>query len=352
MPISSIPLRNFSTIVSQPNVRDQDVVSVDGDGTPRIKSEFQTEKDNLRLGHKVEVIKKGHNDAFDAFISSLETAHGRHSNFMKRPGIMALHNIKESGTPLRARHIRIALDDSPLPTKSRMISIGGGPRGIGQVSEEIQFLKKHQKDFAAIEKLGGKYNMTTMVMDKGKFDDLGRGTAWTEQNKEGTVNTGAERGYEERMPAYYRANKNKILAELKDHPVAKAMFKAALTEGKDGSILIDRAALTRAIQGREELEHFKNLLAVLDNDELHSMYKLVLMPETEVTGIDLSNPKMPVVETDRGKWTADIVRLNTGTVVAPPLDPGTKEDVLRHSYIGPMSSERVKEKRNYSPPSR
>ena len=84
-------------------------------------------------------------------------------------------------------------------------------------------------------------------------------------------------------------------------------------------------------------------MTILDDDEMASMYRLVLIPETNVTGLDLSDPKMPHVITASGTLAADTVRLNTGTVSASPLKEEQK-DVLKHSYIGPMDSERVKEK--------
>ena len=339
-----IPLDKFYSLVNYADVHRDDVVSVDRDGTPEVirKATAELEAEKAKFPSRVSVadIKRKNSQSIEAFISSLEQVHGKDSEFMRRLDVMALRNLSHTGKPLLARHIRSVQDaKSPNAGESRLISVGGGPRGVTQASEEVKFLKENRKDFAAIEKLGGKYSMTTIVMDKGKFDDMGRGTAWTEQNK-GTVNTGAETGYEQRLSVYYRLNKKEILAELKEHPVARAMFKAALVEGKNGAVAVDRSALTRSLQGREELEYFKNLLGGLDDEELSGIYNLVLMPETQVTGIDLSSPKMPVVETGEGKWPANTVRLNTGTVVAPPLKP-EQEDVVSHSYIGPMDPEKV-----------
>ncbi|MDE0283228.1 MAG: hypothetical protein OXN26_01575 [Gammaproteobacteria bacterium] len=344
MPIS---LDKFYSLVNHPDIHRDDVISVDRDGAPEViskaKAELEAEKAKFPYRVSVADIERKNSRSIEAFISSLEQVHGKDSEFMNRLDVMALRNLSHTGKPLLARHIRSVQNvESPRTRESRLISVGGGPRGITQASEEIKFLKKYRKDFTAIEKLSGKYNMTTMVMDKGKFDDMGRGTAWTEQNK-GTVNTGAEIGYGERLSVYYRLNKKEILAELKAHPVARAMFKAALAEGKNGAVVVDRAALTRALQGREELQYFKNLLGELDDEELSGIYNLALMPETQVTGIDLSNPRMPLVETDTGKWPAGTVRLNTGTIVAHPLKP-EQEDVLPHSYIGPMDPEKVKTK--------
>lgn len=345
MPIS---LTDFYSLLNQPNLHNDDVVSVNQRGAPEIKAKSKTdfEAEKAKLSRQVNLnVRRNNRHSVDAFIASLENTYGRDSEFMRRLDVMALRNIRDAGKPLRTRHIRAIQNADPAPrSKSRLVSIGGGPRGLSQASEELKFLKKHEADFVALRRLGGNPCMTTTVIDRGKFDDFGRGAAWTEQNTVGTVNTGAESGYEGRLLAYYRTHKDEILAELKEHPVARAMFRAALTEGEDGSILIDRAALTRAIQGREEQEHFRNLLGILDDDELSGMYKLVLLPETEVTGIDISNPGVPEVKTGSGTLPADTVRLNTGTVSAPPLDPSKQQDVLKHSYIGPMDSEKVKEK--------
>ena len=319
----SIPPSGFYDLVNRPNIHSDDVVSVNQDGNletkTKAKAEFEAEK--AKFSRKVTVVdvRQNNSRSVEAFISSLERTHGRDSEFMKRLDVTALRNLKETGKPLRARHIRAIQNDNPTPTtRSRLISVGGGPRGISQASEEIKFLKLHEPDFVALRKLGGKPFMTTTVIDRGKFEAFGLGAAWTEQNRLGTANTGAELGNENRLLAYYRVHKEEILTELKGNPIARAMFKGALTEGKAGDILVDRAALTRALVGKEEQEHFRNLLAILDDDEISSMYRLVLIPETNVTGLDLSNPKMPRVKTAVGRLEADTVRLNTGTVSASP----------------------------------
>ncbi len=341
-------LSDFYSLLNQPNIHNDDVVSLDQIGNPEIKTRNKAglEAEKAKFSRQVSSANIRRNSgSVEAFIASIEGAHGRDSEFMRRVDVKALRNLKDAGKPLRARHIRAIQNASATPTtKSRLISIGGGPRGLSQTSEELKFLKRHEADFVALRGLGGKPYMTTTVIDRGKFDDFGRGAAWTERNTVGTVNTGAELGYGDRLLAYYRTHKDEILTELKEHPVARAMFRAALTEGKNGDILIDRAALTRSIQGREEQEHFRNLLDILDDDELSGMYKLVLLPETEAIGVDISRPDEPQVKTDSETLTADTVRLNTGTVSAPPLDTSKQQNVLMHSYIGPMDSEKVKEK--------
>ena len=216
----SIPPSSFYELANRPDIQSDDVVSVKEDGNletkTKTKAEAETEKAKFSRRVTLVDVKKNNSRSVEAFISSLERTHGRDSEFMKRLDVMALRNLKESGEPLRARHIRAIHNDNPTPTtRSRLISIGGGPRGISQASEEIKFLKLLKPDFIALKKLGGKPFMTTTVIDRGKFEAFGLGAAWTEQNRLGTANTGAELGYENRLLAYYRAHKKEILTDLK-----------------------------------------------------------------------------------------------------------------------------------------
>ena len=211
-----------------------------------------------------------------------------------------------------------------------LISVGGGPRGVTQVNEEVDFLAKHKRDLEAIKKLGGKYDIRTTIIEKQEANALGRGAAWTEQNQ-GTVNTGSEGGYHDRLSTYYQTNKSAIEQELQSHSVGLSTFTSAFTEGKSGKPVTHRASTTRAIQGREELQHFQRQQERAE--EFKDFYRLEVLTDTQVTSVDLSDTIHPAVDTKAGRYDADTIRLNTGTTVAPPV---RDEGVLEHSYIGPM----------------
>lgn len=353
-----------SILTTSNNFNDNDVVSVNEKGDITVEDPSSRESVTRQLKSDQALINKqfqgehvaakairverrqqteaANRKTFDAFISHLEKNAGQLVGLAKKMDIGKLRTLRETGGPLRVRHIKAALKENKPPSRGqRVVSVGGGPRGVSQTNEEIAFLVNHRKDFEALEKLGGTYEMATVVFDKGDFNAMGRGAAWTDQN-EGTVNTGAESGNEGRLSKYSQTNKEDILEYLKGNPVARGIFASAFTEGDAPGPVTHRAALTRALQGREELEHFKDMLRLFDDEELASIYNLVIMTETEVTGIDLSNPKKPVVATGAERWPVDTVRLNTGTTLASPLGEDQAE-VRKHAYIGPMQAAGLKE---------
>lgn len=244
---------------------------------------------------------------------------------------------------------RVSSSVTPTPVDgTRVVLVGGGPRGASQVVAELQFLMEHKQDFEALQAKGGKYNIETVLIHEGDEDSIGRGNAWGEEQGGGTVNTGAEGGkggmdYRNRLIEFFTANREPLMEDYrKTYPVAAATFKSALdgTEGAPGILVTSRGIATRREQGREELENFRRMREeVLP---LFPFYKLEVKTGTQATAVDITNPAKPVVTFRRGthikNLQADTVRLNTGTTLASPI---RDEAVQRHAFTQAMHPEKL-----------
>lgn len=243
---------------------------------------------------------------------------------------------------------------------TRVISVGGGPRGESQAMAEMELLRLHRADFDRIQKLGGTYNIETVIIERKGEDDIGRGNAWGQEHGAGTANTGAEaskwtantRGqggllnYSARFADYMGDNHKRLVEESKGHPVVSTLLNRALdgTYGPKGVLVTDFAVMTRAQQGMEELQRFRQALS--ETTEAFPFYHLHVMTSTSVEKIDISSPHRPMLsladahtEQTKGVLVGNTVRLNTGTTLSSPISDAA---VSAHSFIQAMNPAALK----------
>ena len=238
---------------------------------------------------------------------------------------------------------------------TRVISVGGGPRGESQAMAEMELLRLHRADFERIQTLGGIYNIQTVIIERRGEDDVGRGNAWGQEQGTGPANTGAEAcrstadtpaaggplDYPARFANHLAGNRERFVQESKGNPVISTLLSRAFdgTHGPKDVPVTDRAVMTRAQQGTEELQRFQQ--ARRETRKAFPFYHLHVLTETSVEKIDLSTPDKPLLglmdaDTNQptGVIVGDTVRLNTGTTLSSPIsDPA----VSRHSFIQAMN---------------
>ena len=285
-----------------------------------------------------------------------------------------------------------------------VVLVGGGPRTSSQICAEIDLMLQYKDHFREIRALGGKYDirttydMRTTVVEKQSRDSIGHGMAWN-QDQQGTTNTGAEGwGYDQRLRELYVREKERLLVEART-PLVRSLFAKAFSEAQEahatkaelqaagGTVLspeleppaakrprleetpgmeertaaaakpetaveretrprTDRAAAVRSELGKEEHGYFESRVRAAQEDDLiGQLYKLEIIPQSTVSKVDPTSPLRPRVSVqgaagDVRQIDADVVRLNTGTPLAPPL-PDWQADVAERSYIGPMSGEKL-----------
>jgi len=222
---------------------------------------------------------------------------------------------------------------------------------------EMELLRLHRADFDRIQKLGGSYNIETVIIERKGEEWLGRGNGWGEEHGTGTANTGAEackltantRGllnYSARFADYMGDNHKRLIEEAKDHPVLSTLLNRALdgTYGPKGVLVTGFAAMTRAQQGMEELQRFRQ--ASFETKEAFPFYHLHVMTNTSVEKIDVSSPHRPVVSLAdahsaqaKGMLVGNTVRLNTGTTLSSPVGDAA---VSNHSFIEAMNPQALK----------
>ena len=320
-------------------------------------------------------------------------------------GLHYLKYIEKNGSSLTVGEVSdiLSANQNPVgrpsaakvaePRSFRAILVGGGPRTSTQISAEIDRLLKPDimRDIKEIQGLGGVYSLVTTIVEKRRENTIGMGEAWNE-DQQGTVNTGAERGqeFDERLRTDY-IERNSLYSSAAQHfPPALAAFRKAELEAdeagitkselqstvtsapakeearpaqrpeateqpdsaepnrKERRVQVDRAFGLRYLLGQEEHKHFNARLDKANaTDWLKKIYKVQIFPDTTVVAVDASPPlKASLTLTDKQGNTssieADMVRMNTGTTLASPLT-AAQEDVGRnYSYIGPMSREKLK----------
>jgi hypothetical protein len=235
---------------------------------------------------------------------------------------------------------------------TRVVSVGGGPRGESQATAEMELLRRHRRDFERVQELGGKYDIQTVIVERRQGAGIGRGNAWGEEHGTGTANTGAESssigGYLDqsaRMTAFITENRDALQAESDWHPVLETLLDQAFdgSHGPAGIAAVDRATMTRAQQGREASTTFQK---VTEQTRKHfPFYKLDVLSGTSVEKIDLAHPSHPelhLVDSATGQalgeLPANTVRLNTGTTLTNPLKDAA---VRQHAYVGAMNPHAV-----------
>ncbi len=241
---------------------------------------------------------------------------------------------------------------------TRVISVGGGPRGESRAMAEMELLRLHRADFDRIQKLGGTYNIETVIIERKGEESIGRGNGWGDEHGTGTANTGAEackltansRGlldYSARFANYLGDNHKRLVEESKDHPVISTLLNRALdgTYGPKGVLETGFATMTRAQQGMEELQRFRQ--ARSETMELFPFYHLHVMTNTSVEKVDISSPQRPMLSLAdahsaqaKGVLVGNTVRLNTGTTLSSPVSDAV---VSEHSFIQAMNPQALKE---------
>ena len=279
-----------------------------------------------------------------------------------------------------------------------VLLVGGGPRSSAQVCAEIDLMFQLKQDFEEIVALGGNYDIRTTIVEKQSRGSIGHGIAWN-QDQQGTTNTGAEGwGYDERLRGLYVREKERLLVEAKT-PLVRSLFAKAFTEAHEAHLTktemqaaggaapvpegeppaakrprmeetpaqegpvetpaapavlpedvqprVDRAAAIRSALGEEEYRHFQSRVTATQEDALfRQIYTLEIVSESTVMEVDPTVPLKPRVSLksasgDDRSLVADLVRMNTGTTVAPPLKEN-QADVAERSYIGPMSGDKLR----------
>ena len=284
-------------------------------------------------------------------------------------GIEFLEELEQTHKPLRVRDIRAVLSANEARSAQssgvafrgskphHVVLVGGGPRSTTQVCAELDLVRRPdiRKDFEEIIDLGGTYDMRTTIVEKQGLAAIGMGEAWN-RNQQGTVNTGAEGwGYGPRLETDYAENKPQHLFATRDNPAARAMFNRAFSEAgettesgskADPKPRVDRAATIRSQLGREERDYFLKKVQEAQSDPLLAkIYKLNIVADTTAVKVDASRPLRPSVSVEgSGRKAsviqADVIRMNTGTTLHSPLT-AEQAAVAEHSYIGPMSSEKL-----------
>jgi hypothetical protein len=229
------------------------------------------------------------------------------------------------------------------------IQIGGGPRSSALAVAEMSFIEEHLDDFSMLKTLGAKYDIQTVMFERHGANQIGRGNAWGDEQGGGTANTAAENSgidYRPRLSAFYEEHLDQLLEQYTDKNAPSAVIlKSAVdgTEGKQGEPVLNRAALTRAHAGLEELRTFGEMLE--KTEQTFPEYRCTIITETSVTGLDLSSPLKPVVQFERTDGKAqeaepgpeelrgDLVHLVTGTTLVSPIKD---EGVAQRSFIQAM----------------
>lgn len=296
-----------------------------------------------------------------------EAARAHYGASMK--GLDYVGDLERTGKSLRACDVRRILSMNQAPSVRgsevaipeskplHVLLVGGGPRSSLQVCAEIDLLMRPdiQSQIRKIMALGGTYDIRTTIVEKQGSESIGRGVAWN-KDQEGTANnTGADYpGCAKRVRRLYVNEKEALLASVADSHVGRAFYLSAYP--KEGGLRLanaapeprtDRSATLRKHFGEEEHRHFQSRLHAAQEDELlRQIYKVQVLPHTEVIDVDTSCPlgsklavKGPAGAAEKS-IDADVVRLNTGTQLASPLN-GAQQDIVEHSYIGPMSGDRL-----------
>lgn len=238
-----------------------------------------------------------------------------------------------------AKRSKSGRTSKPAPRGNRLISVGGGPRATAAFQAEVDTIRKFFEHFQHIESRGGRYDIHTVIVERRDEQAIGRGNAWGTGQGHGTVNTGPEGGqglldYASRLSAYVEKNADRLRGEAGGHPVLEALLEAPL----------DRRVLTRAEQGREELERFQRTCEEIKTGM--PFVRLDVLTNTSVDSIDIRDPDRPkVVLRDarsgepRGEMSADTVRLNTGTTLQSPI---TDPAVIPHAFVQAMDPQALK----------
>lgn len=245
-----------------------------------------------------------------------------------------------------------------------LISVGGGPRASTQARAEIMFQLAFMADFDHVRALGGSYDISTTIVDRQGSRELGRGMAF-ETGHAGMANTGLEpimnfplkrpmgtkyaklvqesMDYKKRLRGKFEMNVADHFEMLsRENTVGAIMYKRALSKASHttgGTLDVSRAFAMRSSLGEDERKNLGKLIQVARSD-LHQ-YNLVILSNTDVTAVDVSDPKRPGIETKSVKHSslskhiyADTVRLNTGTTWKHPIRDA---DVINITFSQPMN---------------
>lgn len=219
-------------------------------------------------------------------------------------------------------------------------------------------------DFDHVRALGGSYDISTTIVDRQGSRELGRGMAF-ETGHAGMANTGLEpimnfplkrpmgtkyaklvqesMDYKKRLRGKFEMNVADHFEMLsRENTVGAIMYKRALSKASHttgGTLDVSRAFAMRSSLGEDERKNLGKLIQVARSD-LHQ-YNLVILSNTDVTAVDVSDPKRPGIETKSVKHSslskhiyADTVRLNTGTTWKHPIRDA---DVINITFSQPMN---------------
>ena len=253
-----------------------------------------------------------------------------------------------------SKKLHVSLEEfaarQPNDKVNHRIIVGAGPRGTAQVSEDLLFMLEHKKDFL---KLGQNkdYRMETTLIERKPKDWVARGNGWGPDQGVGTVNTSPEKAQEhkERLSALYKERRAELGSKYAEkNPIAHAALETAFKapEGTADAPTTGRAALTRADQGQEELDHFTDLCKLAH--ETFPFLKINVITEASVDKIDISdaaNPKVLVRNVKQpGSSAVELsargLVLNTGTTVKNPI---SDTEVQKLTFAKPMNQEDLNE---------
>lgn len=234
-----------------------------------------------------------------------------------------------------------------------LILVGGGPRSVIQANSDMVFMLLYRKHFEQLAELGAKYDISTTIYEK--QPKLGGGMAFSAGHV-GMANTPVEHDvqfpivvqndtpekkmYKMLLSYRYRYERRfsgrsheKYLSELADVNLPGAvMFKramSAMSSTPEGIIDQDKAFLMRRSVGEEELDTFMHIRHIASSIPF---YKLRVSPNTVVRHIEVIGPRKAAILSEEVNsenyfsHEADLVRLNTGTVLTNPIrEPRVKE---------------------------
>src|SRR5207245_218075 len=152
--------------------------------------------------------------------------------------------------------------------------------------------------------------------------------------------------YPARFASYLSDNRKRLVEESKGHPVISTLLNRAFdgTYGPKGVLVTDFAVMTRAQQGLEELQRFRQ--ARCETTKAFPFYHLHVLTNTSVEKIDISTPHKPMLgladahtKKIKGVLVGNTVRLNTGTTLSSPISDSS---VSEHSFIQAMNPQALK----------
>ena len=230
----------------------------------------------------------------------------------------------------------------------RLVYVGAGPRSTSHIRAEIDFIAERIKDFESLANAGANYNIRSTVIDQAPRSNFGRGYAWNNRQGVGNVNSGGEASSYEQLAAKYKEvtqNEEGMQRSLYENPVGHSNIELGV---RSTAIMADpehpymeRSVLSRQHQGEQEAQHFDERVEYARKN-LSKYYTVELIPDTTVTGVDISSdPKRPVAEIGPGDpVTSDMMRLVTGTI---PQEPVRNKDVLNRTYCDWMNQDDLHE---------